>query len=434
MAAGRAAAGPCPLESPPVPGEVVALALELRGQAPRPQPPSRSGSLSLGRRRTSGGPRPPALTGAAAAAAQNREYGLLGAAREAVLAPVLSPWQELADEQGKPYFYNRTTKVSSRRHPLDSKFSKLVHALRREGGGEGAAGTGTWMKFQRAAGEGKDGKGEGEGAEYWYDFKTGRSAAALPRKAEQVPGVPADRVPQYDAYMLTRKPFMSNEERVANLEFLTFKSWWYDNKEEASLGDGSTAGGGLKKRYATVRFDLKHNTFDVILEDAALMLSGLASLTAKRKQPVQCWDLHVGAKVNLLGKATTLNQCNGETLEWLEFHATQLKKLKERLDACLGKYQSRSLPAAIRFDKGHRRGRLDRDALSPGGTSLRSMLDQIQQLIGAVGHFRPSLAEKFAVQLEAITGLGMHPEKPDEVIAPAPHEEEEGEGEDADAE
>ena len=140
--------------------------------------------------------------------------------------------------------------------------------------------------------------------------------------------------------------------------------------------------------------------------------TGLASLTAKRKQPVQCWDLHVGAKVNLLGKATTLNQCNGETLEWLEFHATQLKKLKERLDACLGKYQSRSLPAAIRFDKGHRRGRLDRDALSPGGTSLRSMLDQIQQLIGAVGHFRPSLAEKFAVQLEAITGLGMHPEEP----------------------
>ena len=70
----------------------------------------------------------------------------------------------------------------------------------------------------------------------------------------------------------------------------------------------------------------------------------------------------------------------------------------------------------------------------PFGTSLRSMLDQIQQLIGAVGHFRPSLAEKFAVQLEAITGLGMHPEKPDEVIAPAPHEEEEGEGEDADAE
>ena len=42
------------------------------------------------------------------------------------------------------------------------------------------------------------------------------------------------------AYMLTRKPFMSNEERVANLEFLTFKSWWYDNKEEASLGDSSS--------------------------------------------------------------------------------------------------------------------------------------------------------------------------------------------------
>jgi hypothetical protein len=37
---------------------------------------------------------------------ENGESYLMGVAREAVIAPVLAPWQELEDENNNPYFYN----------------------------------------------------------------------------------------------------------------------------------------------------------------------------------------------------------------------------------------------------------------------------------------------------------------------------------------
>ena len=43
---------------------------------------------------------------------------------------MLPPWQELEDAQGNPYFYNHHTRDSSRRHPLDSQFLKLVTTVR----------------------------------------------------------------------------------------------------------------------------------------------------------------------------------------------------------------------------------------------------------------------------------------------------------------
>ena len=44
--------------------------------------------------------------------------------------------------------------------------------------------------------------------------------------------------------------------------------------------------------------------------------------------PLQCWDLHVGARINVLGRSTTLMQTSGSTLAWLESHAKHLGKIK----------------------------------------------------------------------------------------------------------
>ena len=41
---------------------------------------------------------------------------------------------------------------------------------------------------------------------------------------------------------------------------------------------------------------------------------------------LQCWDLFVGQKIDVLGKPTTLMQASHATLMWLEFHARRLLK------------------------------------------------------------------------------------------------------------
>ena len=46
-------------------------------------------------------------------------------------------------------------------------------------------------------------------------------------------------------------------------EVLKFTSWWDEDKEESSLGNGSSAGGGLKRRYISLRFYTSNGTFDV---------------------------------------------------------------------------------------------------------------------------------------------------------------------------
>eukprot|EP00281_Chroomonas_sp_CCMP1168_P025935 CAMPEP_0206226128 /NCGR_PEP_ID=MMETSP0047_2-20121206/7906_1 /ASSEMBLY_ACC=CAM_ASM_000192 /TAXON_ID=195065 /ORGANISM="Chroomonas mesostigmatica_cf, Strain CCMP1168" /LENGTH=127 /DNA_ID=CAMNT_0053649155 /DNA_START=20 /DNA_END=403 /DNA_ORIENTATION=+ len=41
---------------------------------------------------------------------------------------------------------------------------------------------------------------------------------------------------------------------------------------------------------------------------------------------LQCWDLFVGQKIDVLGKPTTLMQASHATLQWLEHHSRRLLK------------------------------------------------------------------------------------------------------------
>ena len=51
--------------------------------------------------------------------------------------------------------------------------------------------------------------------------------------------------------------------KVAVPEVLKFTSWWDEDREESSLGNGSSAGGGLKRRYVSLKFYCANGTFDV---------------------------------------------------------------------------------------------------------------------------------------------------------------------------
>ena len=52
-------------------------------------------------------------------------------------------------------------------------------------------------------------------------------------------------------------------------EVLKFTSWWDEDREESTLGNGSSAGGGLKRRYVSLKFYCADGSFDVRRASAA---------------------------------------------------------------------------------------------------------------------------------------------------------------------
>lgn len=124
-----------------------------------------------------------------------------------------------------------------------------------------------------------------------------------------------------------------------------------------------------------------------------MSLYNLLSVTAKNGRPIQCWDLHVGAKLNLLGKSTTLMQGSQHTLDWLDRHTKRLTKIKEELIGEILKYETRKLVGAVSY---HRAGDVAARTAVKGGTSLRMLTEQIEKLTLTLLQFRPKLAQKYA--------------------------------------
>ena len=324
------------------------------------------------------------------------EHFLLAVAKEAVVSAVKPPWEELEDEKGNPYFFNHRTRASTRRHPLDAKFLKLVHAYR-DSPPDGAKGR-TWMRFTRAEG----------GEAYWVNFAAAEGDA---KEAEECPAdqeilsVPEADVPVYDeadlvggegsGYIHHRRA-LAEEIAVNDTRVLTFKSWWYEDKEEPSMGNGMEVGAGLARRYVTVNFNIESQTFELHMDnDQEISLYNLTSVTAKNGLPVECWDLHIGAKLNLLGKSTTLLQGSMATVRWLEHHTKRLKKVKAELERQLKKYSTSALPISVTYSKGVKQR---------GGASLRALMDQTEELRLMLARFRPKLADQIAVEVADIMG------------------------------
>ena len=148
---------------------------------------------------------------------------------------------------------------------------------------------------------------------------------------------------------------------LADLEVLSFKSWW--NEAGAS---------GLTKRNIDIYFNVESNNFQVcgthrvaracspatvrgclprwcwttqiryirypisrcIRPRCPISLVSLAADSLPHLQgrygPLTAWDLHVNAKIDILGRKTTLMQANFATSEWLEACADRLTTTKVR--------------------------------------------------------------------------------------------------------
>lgn len=196
---------------------------------------------------------------------------------------------------------------------------------------------------------------------------------------------------------------------VPDLRFLTFQSWWTE------MGT---------KRCMELCFDLESELFQIVLDkhvrvldtkmvnnaqyeallavvdkDTKVMsmhlhekLSGNQHAESLRRPHLQGWDLHVGCRLNILGRPTTLMQCNLLTGKWLEYHADRLGRIKKSLVEMLRKYETVPVLAAVH---GQKRPPV-RGNGKQGAVDLRLQLNQIDALQTRLARYRPSHAAQLA--------------------------------------
>eukprot|EP00798_Chlamydomonas_sp_ICE-L_P021430 gene21430-28395_t len=168
---------------------------------------------------------------------------------------------------------------------------------------------------------------------------------------------------------------------------LKFYSWWFEDIESADLtlrvSTNQEVGGGLKRRYITVEYDVQAQSFSIRSADEGheLIVPSILGVTNKFGSTVEVWDLYVGATLELLGKSVTLLKAEIETSNWIEHHGKRLLKLKTDLQGELQKYKPRAHSASLVFDKGTKR-----DA---GGVCLRYLVNQLNTMIDDLKQYRP---------------------------------------------
>ena len=82
---------------------------------------------------------------------------------------------------------------------------------------------------------------------------------------------------------------------------------------------------------------------EIIIKDTKYYVKELYSVEKPNARILSCWDLHVGATVDIFGKATVLKQAELRTSEWNKFYASFLSEMKNTFIDELKKYERKAL-------------------------------------------------------------------------------------------
>ena len=116
---------------------------------------------------------------------------------------------------------------------------------------------------------------------------------------------------------------------------LVFYSWW--NEEVATPLEFTPSGQGMGlRRQVRLHFLPRSGTFQLFTDDASAALT--LAIEHSDGTPMQAIELHVGAKLDVLGRPMTLRSASAKTIAWIDSEAKRLVKRREGLCAQISKF------------------------------------------------------------------------------------------------
>ena len=74
-------------------------------------------------------------------------------------------------------------------------------------------------------------------------------------------------------------------------------------------------------------FHLDGQPHEIIIKDTKYYVKELYSADKRNTAQLACWDLYVGASIDVFGKATVLKQADLKTSEWNKFYSSFLTEV-----------------------------------------------------------------------------------------------------------
>ncbi|GLC34965.1 hypothetical protein PLESTB_001183600 [Pleodorina starrii] len=193
---------------------------------------------------------------------------------------------------------------------------------------------------------------------------------------------------------------------------LTFYGWWFEDIESSDLtfriDTKPQAGGGLAPRHCTLLYDFATASYCFTMRDPVtppapgqpyervpeLTVPGLGGeqvAMVDTGRPADLWDLHLGARLRVLGRQVVLKNSDLATAQWHAGYFRQLCGLRDKLSVEVQKYKPRVLRPGLVYDKG--------DVRLQTGQQLRHVALQVRELLEDLRQYRPAKAESFLAAL-----------------------------------
>mmetsp|Transcript_26101 Transcript_26101/g.34273 ORF Transcript_26101/g.34273 Transcript_26101/m.34273 type:complete len:458 (-) Transcript_26101:188-1561(-) len=163
---------------------------------------------------------------------------------------------------------------------------------------------------------------------------------------------------------------------------LEFYSWWREN-----------SAGQMIKRGLTLVYHYIEDNFMVQL-DGSEKIYTISHIMGKYG-PVEVWDLHVGAALDVLGRRITLHSAERTTAQWLDKQATWYIRVAEALEKALYKHGSKAKLKQV-SDRlfAHQNALQIKKVKGKGYVNLRKLRTEIEEMKLALSEIRPQLAQK----------------------------------------
>eukprot|EP00455_Lapot_gusevi_P043594 TRINITY_DN5322_c0_g1_i5.p1 TRINITY_DN5322_c0_g1~~TRINITY_DN5322_c0_g1_i5.p1 ORF type:complete len:275 (-),score=64.70 TRINITY_DN5322_c0_g1_i5:29-826(-) len=230
------------------------------------------------------------------------------------------------------------------------------------------------------------------GSPFFYDFSTNQSTYERPAHVNPPLNLRGDLQSQSARRQYhgingdsEHVPIKFRAGQFTAVDVLSFTSWWTEEGIRRYLTLQLTI------ETCEVQLIIQHTPPSVALVDPSasnITRFALSHLTDKHGNKIECWHLHVGAKLNILGKPCTLLQCEYSTAAWLKYQAARLLKLKKDLTRELLKYEM--FPAEALVSK---------QSVFPNllSTNLMNLIKDNETLRQKLSKYRPAVAAKFNI-------------------------------------
>jgi hypothetical protein len=142
-----------------------------------------------------------------------------------------------------------------------------------------------------------------------------------------------------------------------------------------------------------VEYRLDGQPHEIVIKDTKYFVKELYSSDKRNNTQLAAWDLFVGAKIDIFGKAVELKQCDLKTQEWNKFYASFLQEMKNTFIEELRKYERKALePWLTKSNTGK----------IAASTNLRGLIVQVSALKNRMASFRPLLSDDIVVAFESL--------------------------------